>query len=467
MLRETPGERENRADLPSFRRPRERKKSDGSPICWRQNQPSVVSAAVLRAHAPRVMAVDVEAARRLAPGKKERAKPTKPKRGLGKTEGDVPAEKEKPARSFSKASRSFSAEPKHTPQRPARGGGKPPRAPREAKKGVVQDAGARRASTQPSGTFGLSPNELVAGLAGSLAMCVVSGVSKLVRRKFSPGGRAATGSEKAQRKDLSAEERAKLDAVKAELRDALAQLREQRKSMDHLRKQNKEMARENQLLKVAAANAAAASRRDNIASRSGSPSGPLSTRASPECSAPASPEPDAEASAVGVVSEPASGGPSAIVARLLHPPLEANADEAARASRALAARVLCGVLGIRPSPSARDEAFSRRDNDEAREDESATVFGLARGGASRALEPPERPTHASIGDAFASQEDAWAGVPRGSPGAGSEYDDARSARSAASGFSGISDLSTLSAAEALLSRMRARHVLMARIKNHR
>ena len=313
----------------------------------------------------------------------------------------------------------------------------------------------------------MSPNELVAGLAGSLAMCVVSGASKLVRRKFSPGGRAATGSEKAQRKDLSAEERAKLDAVKAELRDALAQLREQRKSMDHLRKQNKEMARENQLLKVAAANAAAASRRDNIASRSGSPSGPLSTRASPECSAPASPEPDAEASAVGVVSDPASGDPSAIVARLLHPPLEANADEAARASRALAARVLCGVLGIRPSPSARDEAFSRRDNDEAREDESATVFGLARGGASRALEPPERPTHASMGDAFASQEDAWAGVPRGSPGAGSEHDDARSARSAASGFSGISDLSTLSAAEALLSRMRARHVLMARIKNHR
>jgi hypothetical protein len=68
---------------------------------------------------------------------------------------------------------------------------------------------------------------------------------------------------------------------------------------------------------------------------------------------------------------------------------------------------------------------------------------------------------------FASEEDAWAGVPRGSPGAGSEYDDARSARSAASGFSGISDLSTVSAAEALLSRMRTKHVLMARIKNHR
>ena len=416
------------------------------------------------------MAVDVEAARRLAPGKKERAKPAKAKGGLRKTEGDAPSGKEKPARSFAKASRSFSADPKRAPQRPARGGGKPPRPPREAKKGVVEDASARRASSQPSGPsgpLGVSPNELVAGLAGSLAMCVVSGVSKLVRRKLSPGGGAAADPEQARGKDLSAEERAKLDAVKAELRDALAQLREQRKSMDHLQKQNKEMARENQLLKVAAANAAAASRRDNIASRSGSPSGPLSTRASPECSAPASPEPDAEASAVGVVSDPASGDPSAIVARLLHPPLEANADEAARASRALAARVLRGVLGARPSPSARDAAFSRRDDDEAREDERATVFGLARGGASRALEPPERPTHASMGDAFASQEDAWAGVPRGSPGAGSEHDDARSARSAASGFSGISDLSTLSAAEALLSRMRARHVLMARIKNHR
>jgi hypothetical protein len=66
-----------------------------------------------------------------------------------------------------------------------------------------------------------------------------------------------------------------------------------------------------------------------------------------------------------------------------------------------------------------------------------------------------------------TEDDAWAGVPRGSPGAGSEYDDALSARSAASGFSGISDLSTVSAAEALLSRMRTKHVLMARIKNHR
>ena len=443
-----------------------KKKIRRSAICWRQNIPS--SAAVLRAHAPCAMAVDVEAARRLAPGKKERAKPAKAKGGLRKTEGDAPSGKEKPARSFAKASRSFSADPKRAPQRPARGGGKPPRPPREAKKGVVEDASARRASSQPSGPsgpLGVSPNELVAGLAGSLAMCVVSGVSKLVRRKLSPGGGAAADPEQARGKDLSAEERAKLDAVKAELRDALAQLREQRKSMDHLQKQNKEMARENELLKVAAANATAASRRaeapKDVASRSGSPSGPLSTRASPVCSAPASPEADRDAD-----RDASSGDTDAIIARMLHPPLEANADEAARASRALAARALLGVLGAHPSSSTGKQFEASAPRGEAGDE-----TGSSRRGHAVRLEPAEgtarKNAEESIGDAFAAQEDAWAGVPRGSPGAGSEYDDARSARSAASGFSGISDLSTLSAAEALLSRMRARHVLMARIKNHR
>ena len=249
------------------------------------------------------MAVDVEAARRLAPGKKERAKPAKAKSGLWKTEGDAPSGKEKPARSFAKASRSSSADPKRAPQKPARGSGKPPRAPRDAKKGA-EDASARRVSTPP---LGVSPNELVAGLAGSLAMCVVSGVSKLVRRKL--GGRACVAKKDPEGMDLSAEARdARLDAVKAELRDALEQLREQRKSMDHLRKQNQAFVRENQLLKVAHANAnanaetraSAAKRFDaELSSRSGSPSGPLSRRASPARSAPASPEADADGESQG------------------------------------------------------------------------------------------------------------------------------------------------------------------------
>lgn len=395
------------------------------------------------------MAVDVEAARRLAPGKKERAKPAKPKSGLWKTEGDAPSGKEKPARSFAKASRSSSADPKRAPQKPARGSGKPPRAPRDAKKGA-EDASARRASTPP---LGVSPNELVAGLAGSLAMCVVSGVSKLVRRKL--GGRASVAKKDPETTDLSAEESdATLDAVKAELREALAQLREQRKSMDHLRKQNQAFVRENQLLKVAHANAnanaetrASAAKRfdgDPLSSRSGSPSGPLSRRASPAPSAPASPEADAESRESCESRE----SQDAIIARLLSP-LDADADEAARVSKTLAARALRGVLGFVP-------VVSEASHDAARADERL------------ALSNADKDAPRSIGDAFACEEDAWAGVPRGSPaGAGSEFEDARSARSAASGFSGISDLSTLSAAEAMLSRMRTRHVLMARIKNHR
>jgi hypothetical protein len=437
---------------------REKKKSTVPP-CWRQNRPS--SPPVLRAHVPRAMAVDVEAARRFAPGKKERDKPAKAKSGLGKTKGDAPSGKQKAAPSTrdAKASRSSSADPRRAPQKPARGGGKPPRPPRDAKKGV-EDASARRASTPP---LGVTPNELVAGLAGSLAMCVVSGVSKLVRRKL--GGRAS-------KKDLSAEERARLDAVKAELREALAQLREQRNSLDHLRKQNKEIARENQLLKVAAANAAAAKRRESsvaASSRGGfvtfegtdSPSGPLSRAPSPGSSAPASPELETDR---GVVSnatqtrtrqsehttsngeELTRGG---LLARLLDP-LPANADDATRASREIVSRVLRGVLSLRESSS------SRSDADMA---ESLSVTQVVQASTTDPFE-----THVEM---FASEEDAWAGVPRGSPGAGSEYDDALSARSAASGFSGISDLSTVSAAEALLSRMRTKHVLMARIKNHR
>ena len=411
------------------------------------------------------MAVDVEAARRLAPGKKERAKPAKAKSGLWKTEGDAPSGKEKPARSFAKASRSSSADPKRAPQKPARGSGKPPRAPRDAKKGA-EDASARRASTPP---LGVSPNELVAGLAGSLAMCVVSGVSKLVRRKL--GGRASVAKKDPETTDLSAEESdATLDAVKAELREALAQLREQRKSMDHLRKQNQAFVRENQLLKVAHANAnanaetrASAAKRfdgDPLSSRSGSPSGPLSRRASPARSAPASPEADAES----------RESQDAIIARLLSP-LDADADEAARVSKTLAARALRGVLGFVPVVSEASRGGSRdarRDPPRA-DDASAGRHAPQSHDAPRADECLALNADAprSIGDAFACEEDAWAGVPRGSPGAGSEYEDARSARSAASGFSGISDLSTLSAAEAMLSRMRTRHVLMARIKNHR
>lgn len=412
------------------------------------------------------MAVDVEAARRLAPGKKEREKPAKAKSGLGKTKGDAPSGKEKAAPSTrdAKASRSSSADPRRAPQKPARGGGKPPRAPRDAMKGV-DDASARRASTPP---LGVTPNELVAGLAGSLAMCVVSGVSKLVRRKL--GGRA-----KNSKKDLSAEERAKLDAVKAELREALAQLREQRNSLDHLRKQNKEIARENQLLKVAAANAAAAKRRESSVSanpsRGGlstfegthSPSGPLSRAPSPGSSAPASPELETDRGVVThatqtqtqarqiehTTSKKNGDGAGGALARLLDP-LPANADAATRASREIVSRVLRGVLNLGESSSSLSEPQEASESFSVTEvvDASTTSFE----------------THIEM---FASEEDAWAGVPRGSPGAGSEYDDARSARSAASGFSGISDLSTVSAAEALLSRMRTKHMLMARIKNHR
>ena len=297
------------------------------------------------------MAVDVEAARRLAPGKKERVKPAKAKSGLWKTEGDAPSGKEKPARSFAKASRSSSADPKRAPQKPARGSGKPPRAPRDAKKGA-EDASARRASTPP---LGVSPNELVAGLAGSLAMCVVSGVSKLVRRKL--GGRACVAKKDPEGMDLSAEARdARLDAVKAELRDALEQLREQRKSMDHLRKQNQAFVRENQLLKVAHANAnanaetraSAAKRFDaELSSRSGSPSGPLSRRASPARSAPASPEADADGESQG--NDRDNRDEDAIIARLLEP-LDADADEASRASKLPRARCAASWVSSQSFP---------------------------------------------------------------------------------------------------------------------
>ena len=109
------------------------------------------------------------------------------------------------------------------------------------------------------------------------------------------------------------------------------------------------------------------------------------------------------------------------------------------------------MLNLRESSSSRSDASSAS--------ESFSVTQVVQASTTDPFE-----THIEM---FASEEDAWAGVPRGSPGAGSEYDDALSARSAASGFSGISDLSTVSAAEALLSRMRTKHVLMARIKNHR
>ena len=325
----------------------------------------------------------------------------------------------------------------------------------------------------------MSPNELVAGLAGSLAMCVVSGVSKLVRRKL--GGRASVAKKDPETTDLSAEESdATLDAVKAELREALAQLREQRKSMDHLRKQNQAFVRENQLLKVANANAnnanaetraetRAAKRLDAELSsfRSDSPSGPLSRRASPARSAPASPEADADGESR---ESPESRDEDAIIARMLEP-LDADADEAARASKTLAARALRGVLGFGPVVS--EASLSRLADGRTTRAEDASAGHHASHEArdeARADErfAPNADAPRSIGDAFACEEDAWAGVPRGSPsGAGSEFEDARSARSAVSGFSGISDLSTLSAAEALLSRMRTRHVLMARIKNHR
>ena len=142
-------------------------------------------------------------------------------------------------------------------------------------------------------------------------------------------------------------------------------------------------------------------------------------------------------------------GAGGLLARLLDP-LPANADAATRASREIVSRVLRGVLNLGESSSSLSEP------QEASESFSVTEVVEA---STTSFE-----THIEM---FASEEDAWAGVPRGSPGAGSEYDDARSARSAASGFSGISDLSTVSAAEALLSRMRTKHVLMARIKNHR
>ena len=88
----------------------------------------------------------------------------------------------------------------------------------------------------------VSPNEVVAGLAGSAICMLVSTAARLAKRRF--------------RRKLSERESARLEAMKQELRDAMDQLREQRRTLDHLAAQNKEMAIENQQLKRQAAEVA-------------------------------------------------------------------------------------------------------------------------------------------------------------------------------------------------------------------
>ena len=206
------------------------------------------------------------------------------------------------------------------------------------------------------------------------------------------------------RRKLSQEEATKLAAMKEELREAMEQLREQRRTMEHLAAQNREMARENQQLKRAAAEAAEA------VSRASTPKAVLSLRTSPSESPEDAPQRDvADADDVDPV-----------VRRLVRDAIDAAVT--AEASRASA------TTHVHPNPKHATLPLSHIDE----------------------------------------EEDAWAGVPRGSPaGAGSHPEDAEDARSFASGFSGISDLSTLSAAEAALTRMRTKFVLMQRIRNHR
>jgi ABC-type multidrug transport system fused ATPase/permease subunit len=158
--------------------------------------------------------------------------------------------------------------------------------------------------------------------------------------------------------------------------------------------------------------------------------------------------------------------------------LKRAAAEAAEAvSRASTPKA---VLSLRTSPSESPEDAAPRD---AADDvdpvvrrlvrdavDAAVAADASRASATRHLNP--NPKHTTLALSHIDEgEDAWAGVPRGSPvGAGSDpedAEDARSTRSFASGFSGISDLSTLSAAEAALTRMRTKFVLMQRIRSHR
>ena len=397
-----------------------------------------------------VMAVDVDADWRRVFGNKE--KPANAKSGSGKTKGDVPSRTEKQrSKKDARAAESRSPDPKSS-QKTTRGGGKPPRPLKEVK-GAAQKTSHQNAQKH----LGVSPSELVAGLAGSLAMCVVGGVSRLVRAKF--GGRAEKA--RKEKKALSAPELEKLESIKAELRDAVTQLREQRRTMDHLAAQNREMARENHLLKRAAANAAAAAAAAAAAGfgrNGGSPSGPLSNRPSPMSSAPASPSADGEDVESGKEEEASRVVNADREKRLtnLLEPLPPGAGVAALETRRLVVNVLASVLGSRRdgAPGIAEGEVPVSDS-ETRED-------------SRDLSIVHERVHA-LGDI--EEEDAWAGVPRGSPGMGSaDLDDAgsvRSAKSFASGLSAISDLSTVSAAEAALSKLHAKHVLMARIKRHR
>ena len=251
----------------------------------------------------------------------------------------------------------------------------------------------------------VSPNEVVAGLAGSAICMLVSTAARLAKRRF--------------RRKLSERESARLEAMKQELRDAMDQLREQRRTLDHLAAQNKEMAIENQQLKRQAAEVA------EVVSRGVStPKGVLSLRTSPE----------------STEGEPGFGEGAR--------PFYAARDASADPVRALVRDAFDAVLRSAGEAPMRD--YAGADDDRP----------------SRGVAPPQELSF------IHEEEDAWAGVPRGSPRADDnddddDFDDARSVRSAASGFSGISDLSTLSQAEAALTRMRTKFVLMARIKSHR
>ena len=391
-----------------------------------------------------LMAVDVQGAARRQAGGKENDTPGKVRRGSGK--GEARTMKPDPTKDIRRDSKSTTSKTKGAGKPPkspkdAKGAGKPPKAPKDAgKKGITKTP----EPPKPNKHIRVSPNELVAGLAGSAVFAVVSKVSKLVKAKFKRSDAATSANEKKEQNEkehvktlMTPEDLAKLSSMKAELRDAMSQLREQRKTMDHLAKQNREMARENVLLKKAAANAAreareaaAAAKGFNNNANAPSPSRLLfPVNASPEGSPRGSPSERVS------TSNDAATLLDAALSKLL-PPLDASVDDTSRLVRLVTRNSLANVL--------RDELV---------------IVDL------------------SVRDqpGYIEEEDAWAGVPRGSPqSANSEYfDDARSMRSAASGvsgisrFSGISDLSTLSAAEAALTRMRTKFVLMARIKNHR
>lgn len=360
----------------------------------------------------RLMAVDFLGARRQALGK-ENETPVNAKGGSGNREVPAfrPTKQVATKKDETKSSRGVSNA--RDSQKPRKGtGGKPPKPPSDATSGPEVKPSVTK-HERKHGVRGVTPNELVAGLAGSAVFAMVSGVSRLVKARMRPkmdDAAAEKKTEEPKKEKMPPTELAKLEATKGELREAMAQLRELRKTLDHLARQNREMARENVLLKKAARAAAAVAAAESSSRRTLFVS--TASQGSPE-----------QASLDDVL-------------RKVLPVLDAtNSDETALAANEVARNALANVL--------RNEAYENADGFSFPESTSI---------------PDSIPPLGSIGE-----YDAWAGVPRGSPGAGSDLFD-----SAASGVSGVSDLSTVSAAQAALTRtMHNKYVLMARIKNHR